>query len=69
MARLLSNLDLNGTTSPRAQPRIGAWGPELVPTTRWKKWQRVLAWVAFVLALAACVGWGWYVYDMMTKSS
>ena len=40
--RYFSDLNLNGPTPLRAQPRVGEWGPEMVPSTRWKKWARVL---------------------------
>ncbi len=33
----------------RAQPRVGDWGPEKVPSTRLKKWQRVLVPIIAVL--------------------
>ncbi len=41
--RVFTDLNLNGKSPLRARPRIGDWGPEKVPSTRWKKWQRVLA--------------------------
>nr|WP_255622208.1 hypothetical protein [Tessaracoccus sp. OS52] len=37
----------------RAQPKVGEWGPDQVPSTRWKKWQRVLV---PVIAIALAVG-------------
>lgn len=40
--RVFSDLNLNGKSPMRAQPKVGEWGPPLVPSTRWKKWQRVL---------------------------
>ena len=40
--RFFSDLNLNGSTPLRAQPRVGEWGPVMVPSTRWKKWTRVL---------------------------
>lgn len=40
--RIFTNLNLNGNAPLRAQPNVGEWGPPQVPTTRWKKWQRVL---------------------------
>ena len=42
LVRFFSDLNLNGPTPLRAQPRVGEWGPEMVPSTRWKKWARVL---------------------------
>ena len=39
---IFSNLNLNGPAPLRAQPKVGEWGPSQVPSTRLKKWQRVL---------------------------
>lgn len=51
--RVFSNLNLNGPSPMRAQPKVGEWGPQQVPSTRWKKWQRVLV---PLLAVALAVG-------------
>jgi len=51
--RVFSDLNLNGSSPMRAQPKVGEWGPEQVPGTRWKKWQRVLV---PVIAVALAVG-------------
>ncbi|MFV0428093.1 MAG: hypothetical protein ACK5KO_01485 [Arachnia sp.] len=51
--RVFSQLNLNGATPLRAQPKVGDWGPSLVPTTRWKKWQRILV---PIVAVAIAVG-------------
>ena len=51
--RVFSDLNLNGKSPMRAQPRVGEWGPPLVPSTRWKKWQRVLV---PLIAVALAVG-------------
>ena len=40
--RFFSDLNLNGSPPLRVQPRVGEWGPVMVPSTRWKKWARVL---------------------------
>lgn len=40
--RVFSDLNLNGRTPTRAQPGRGSWGPKGVPTTRWKKIQRII---------------------------
>lgn len=47
--RVFTDLNLNGKNPMRAQPRVGDWGPEKVPSTRVKKWQRVLAPIIAVL--------------------
>jgi hypothetical membrane anchored protein len=51
--RVTSDLNLNGPAPLRAQPQLGEWGPELVPSTRWKKWQRVLV---PIIAIGLAVG-------------
>lgn len=40
--RKTSDLNLNARTPLRAQPGSGIWGPAAVPSTRVKKWQRVM---------------------------
>lgn len=57
-----SNLNLNGRTSARAQPRVGVWGPQAVPTTGQKNLHRVLVWLGFFLALAALITYGTVMY-------
>ncbi len=47
--RVFTDLNLNGKNPMRAQPRVGDWGPEKVPSTRLKKWQRVLVPIIAVL--------------------
>lgn len=66
MPKLFSNLNLHGEVPPRAQPNLGEWGPELVPTTKSKRRARIWAILAFVGALLACFLLGWYVYYLMT---
>lgn len=51
--RGFSNLNLNGQAPLRAQPKVGDWGPKQVPSTRWKKWQRVLV---PIVGIALAVG-------------
>ena len=64
--RTFSNLNLNGRTPLRVQPKIGEWGPEQVPTTRQKKRMRVYVSIALPVAMLACFALGWYVYFLMT---
>lgn len=52
--RYTSDLNLNGSTPLRVQPGVGEWGPAEVPSTRWKKWQRVLVPIV-VVAIAVGV--------------
>ncbi len=51
--RIFSDLDLNGDAPLRARPGLGEWGPGRVPSTRAKKWQRILV---PLVALALAVG-------------
>lgn len=51
--RVFSDLNLNGPSPLRAQPKVGEWGPQQVPGTRWKKWQRFLV---PIVAIALAVG-------------
>lgn len=51
--RKTSDLNLNAQTPLRAQPGAGVWGPQAVPSTRWKKWQRVLV---PLIAIGVAVG-------------
>ncbi|MDN5572118.1 MAG: hypothetical protein L0G22_12840 [Propionibacteriaceae bacterium] len=62
MDGLNSNLNLNGSVSPRAMPRIGEWGPDEVPTTRKKKRQRWWTILVAVLVLAAVIAFGYFAY-------
>lgn len=50
---IFSDLNLSGHAPVRAQPKVGQWGPERVPTTRVKKWQRILV---PIVAVALAVG-------------
>ena len=68
LGRTLSNLNLNGATPPRVQPRLGDWGPEQVPTTRSKKRMRIWVGLALLAAMTAIFLLGWYVYRLMTGS-
>lgn len=61
-----SNLNLNGSTPPRARPNLGEWGPAGIVTTRKKKRRRWLAILALFLSSLACFLLGWYVYYAMT---
>jgi len=62
---LNSNLNLNEGSVPRVMPNVGDWAPERVASTRRKKRWRWFAILAFVLALAAVVAYGYYVYRML----
>lgn len=51
--RVFSNLNLDGQAPLRAQPGRGEWGPTGVPTTRWKKFQRI---IVPIVVVAIAVG-------------
>lgn len=62
-----TNLNLDGQTPARTRPRVGEeqWAPVAVPTTKGKKIQRVLAPIAFGIALAVLVGVGYYFFRVL----
>lgn len=64
--RIFTDLDLNGQVPARAQPRIGEWGPLKVPSTRFKKWARVWASLAFIAAAGALFGLGYWVFKALS---
>ncbi len=66
--RVFSELNLNGKNPMRAQPRIGDWGPQKVPSTRVKKWQRVLVPVIAVLLAVGVFFLARTFYLAMTQS-
>ena len=62
-----TNLNLDGQTPVRTRPRVGEeqWAPAAVPTTKRKKVQRVLAHIAFGVALTVLVGVGYYFFRIL----
>ena len=62
---VFSNLNLNGRTPLRVQPKVGIWGPEGVPTTRAKKRMRIWVSLAFVLAVAVITFLGYTFYKAL----
>lgn len=67
MARFSSDPDLHGDTPERVRPRLGEWGPALVPSTRSKRRQRIWVSVAFVVALVVLAVTWWAFYRAMTS--
>lgn len=68
VAKIFSNLNLNGRTPPRVQPTVGEWGPDKVPSTKAKKRMRIWVGLALLGAMIAIFLLGWYVYHLMTGS-
>ena len=68
LLRIFSNLNLNGSTPPRVQPRLGEWGPDKVPGTKQKKRMRIWVGLVLLVAMFAIFLLGWYVYHAMTGS-
>ena len=62
---VFSNLNLNGRTPLRVQPKVGVWGPEGVPTTRAKKRMRIWVSLAFVAALTLICVLGYFFYKAL----
>lgn len=63
--KVFTDLNLNGTSPARVQPRIGEWGPAGVPSTRQKKWMRLWVSLAFIGIVTALFLWGWWVWKQM----
>lgn len=63
LARIWSNLNLNGSVPARVRPTIGEWGPIGLPSTKQKKRGRWIAPVAFVVMLCALVLLGWFFWQ------
>lgn len=62
---LNTDLDLNGSASPRVRPRVGEWAPADVPSTRQKRNQRWWTLVAATAVLVAVVAFGYFAYLML----
>lgn len=58
--RAFSDLDLNGAVPSRVRPGIGEWGPTNLPSTRRKRWIRILTPIAFTLMLGVVVALAFY---------
>ncbi|HHU39498.1 MAG TPA: hypothetical protein GXZ45_09500 [Propionibacterium sp.] len=65
MEGLNTDLDLNGSASPRVRPRVGEWAPADVPSTRQKRNQRWWTLVAATAVLVAVVAFGYFAYLML----
>lgn len=59
---LNTDLDLNGSASPRVRPRVGEWAPADVPSTRSKRRQRWWTITVATIALVAVVAFGYFAY-------
>lgn len=66
MARLSSDLDLHGDAPERVRPRLGHWGPTMVPSTRAKRRQRVVVAVVTGVATLVLVTTWVLIYLLMT---
>lgn len=62
---VFSNLNLNGPTPLRVQPKVGVWGPAGVPSTKAKKRMRIWVSLAFVVALTALCLVGYFFYHAL----
>lgn len=65
MGRYFSDLDLDDPAPVRARPRVGEWGPDLVPTTRRKMMLRVWVGTAFAAGIAAVGALMYLFYRML----
>ena len=62
---MFSNLNLNGRSSARVQPKVGEWGPSGVPTTAAKKRMRIWVTLAFLIALTGLCLLGYHYYKIL----
>lgn len=65
MRQIFSDLNLNGDTPVRVQPKLGEWGPARVPTTKQKKRVRLLVTVGFAAVVTALFLLGNYFYKIL----
>lgn len=65
MRRIFSDLNLNGDTPVRVQPRVGEWEPHRVPGTAEKKKARVKVAIAFALTVVALFLLGNFFYEVL----
>lgn len=65
--RIFTDLDLNGRTPARVQPKVGEWGPQLVPSRGAKLRMRIWASLALVLGIAALFWLGHFFYKALTR--
>lgn len=63
--RVFSDLNLNGRTPPRVQPKVGEWGPQNVLTTASKKRMRIWVGLAFVGSVVALCLLGYYFFRIL----
>lgn len=49
--RIFTDLNLNGRSTTRVQPKVGEWGPQMVPSTAAKKRMRIWVSIALVAGL------------------
>ncbi|MGJ6979345.1 hypothetical protein ACSDQ9_02270 [Aestuariimicrobium soli] len=66
--RIFTNLNLNGTSPARVQPKVGEWGPRKVPTTAAKKRMRIWVSIAFVVVATVLVYVGYTFFKAFTQS-
>ena len=67
--RIFTDLNLNGRSTSRVQPKVGEWGPQMVPSTAAKKRMRIWASVALVAGLTILFLVGYYFYKTLTRTA
>lgn len=65
--RIFTNLNLNGNTPARVQPKVGEWGPQRVPTTAAKKRMRIWVSLGFVAAVSLLVFVGYTFFKAISQ--
>jgi hypothetical protein len=63
--KIFSDLDLNGSTPVRVQPRLGEWGPIDVPVRSRKARMRIWVSLALLAGLVLLVALGTYMYHAL----
>ena len=66
--RIFTDLNLNGRSTTRVQPKVGEWGPQMVPSTAAKKRMRVWASLLLVVGVTALFCVGYFFYKALTGS-
>ena len=64
--RIFTDLNLNGRSTTRVQPKVGEWGPRMVPSTAAKKRMRLWASLVLLAGIAALFGVGYYFYKALS---
>lgn len=65
MARVFSDLNLNGDVPVRVQPEVGDWGPERVVSVRKRQSMRIMVTTALLSIMAALGYLAYFFYRIL----